>query len=171
MHIQPLSAGSDDESSDGGEYIPGMEEFEDDDEDAYLDVDGFTDADADDFPSESMEFDPGQTRLAADDDFDGDRLTLIWGEGSVMGDTEMIDAGEDDFEEADQGYEWGLTDGESESMASSEPGDMTMADEDATADVQNGAFAQRRYALWIVQLAAVALLLFSVGAGGERLGP
>ena len=87
MHIQPLSAGSDDESSDGGEYIPGMEELEDDDEDAYLDVDGFTDADADDFPSESMEFDPGQTRLAADDDFDGDRLTLIWGEGSVMGDT------------------------------------------------------------------------------------
>ena len=171
MHIQPLSAGSDDESSDGGEYIPGMEEFEDDDEDAYLDVDGFTDADADDFPSESMEFDPGQTRLAADDDFDGDRLTLIWGEGSVMGDTEMTDAGEDDFEEADQGYEWGLTDGESESMASSEPGDMTMADEDATADVHNGAFAQRRSALWMVQLTAVALLLFSVGSGGERLGP
>ncbi len=166
MQMHPLSAGSDDESSDGGEYIPSLEEFEDDDEDAYLDVDGFTDADADDFPSESMELDFGQTRSVADGDLNGDRLTLIWGDGSVMGDTEMTDADEDDFEEADQGYEWGLTDGESESMASSESGDMTMADEDATADVPNGAFVHRRSALWMVQLTAVALLLFSVGSGG-----
>ncbi|KJA30032.1 hypothetical protein HYPSUDRAFT_32081 [Hypholoma sublateritium FD-334 SS-4] len=166
LHIQPFSAGSDDESSDGGEYLPGADDFEDEDEDAYLDVDGFTDADADDFPVERMdvEFDrPFQ--LQPDGDYD-DTAIPNWGESSAMGDTEMTDAGEDDFEQADQGYEWGLTDGESESMASSEAGDMTAADEEATAAVANGASARRRSALWMVQLTAVALLLFSAGSGG-----
>lgn len=125
-------------------------------------MDGFTDTDEADFPVGGMDLD-FEGPLLPGGDYDGDRATFIWG---AMGDTEMTDAGEDDFEQADQGYEWGLTDGESESIASSEAGDMTMADEDAIAAVANGAFARRRSALWMVQLTAVALLLFSAGSGG-----
>lgn len=115
LNIRPPSE-SDDESSDGGEYIPNPDDFEDEDEDAFLDVDGFTDADAEEFPVEGMDLDFGE----------------LWEEGQsdagALGDAEMED--EEDFEEdeADMSLEWGLTDGESESMSSSE-GDTTIEEE------------------------------------------
>lgn len=55
LYVRPPSE-SDDESSDGGEYIPNQDDFEDENEDP-LDTDGFTDASADGFPIEEMELD------------------------------------------------------------------------------------------------------------------
>jgi len=95
-------------------------------------------------------------------DLDFDEL---WEEGQsdpgAMGDAEMED--EIGFEEegADMSSEWGLTDGESESISSSEA-DTTMEEEQATL----GTWPGRGSALRVVQLTLVALLLFSAGSGG-----
>lgn len=177
LHIPPLSHESDDESSDGGEYIPTADDFEDEDEDAFLDidVDAFTDADADDFLVEAMELDFDE---AWEDDGAHAGLAMELGEDaneSTLGDAEMTDIGadddrdydyDDDDGEPDRGSEWGLTDGESESMTSSEAGDVPAAQAAAT----HGASAQRRSALRMVQLTVVLLLLFSAGSGGQRVG-
>ncbi|KAG6855144.1 hypothetical protein C0991_006073 [Blastosporella zonata] len=92
LDIRPPSD-SDDESSDGGEYIPGDEDFIDDEDDAFMDTDGFSDA-----------FD-----YTTDDMADA----LDWGEEDNR-DTDMEDV---ELDEVDHESEWGLTDGES-SMAS-----------------------------------------------------
>jgi len=117
-----------------------------------LDVDGFTDPDADEFPVQGMDL-----------DFDE-----LWEEGQSdtggLGDAEMED--EDQFEE-DISLEWGLTDGESESMSSSEGGDTTMEEEQASL----GTWARRGSALRVVQLTLVALSLFSAGIGSQHFRP
>jgi len=127
--------------------------MEDEDEDVYLDVD---DTDIDDFHVQGMDLDideiwevhTGHRRNDAQaDDVDADA------------DAEM-DGDEDDSE-------WGLTDGESESMTSSD-GDMTVDESnDGEDDVNNaGTLGRGRSAAWLVQLTIIALLLFSVGNGG-----
>jgi hypothetical protein len=85
LDIHPPSE-SDDESSDGGEYVPNDED-EDEEEDTFLDTDGFTDADAEEFEVDEMDLDV---------DLD------LWN-----------DAAEDGAERTDGVEEWGLTDGES----------------------------------------------------------
>ncbi|KAH9483047.1 hypothetical protein JR316_0005147 [Psilocybe cubensis] len=110
---QPIE--SDDESSDGGEYIPNPDDFEDDDEDAYIDVDGFTDTDAEtdgDFPVQQMDLDFDE--MWEDESVNDAAVGLA--EDIGVEDEEMEDA----EEEEDRVSEWGLTDGESSSMSSSE---------------------------------------------------
>jgi len=85
LDIHPPSE-SDDESSDGGEYLPNDED--EDEEDTFLDTDGFTDLDAEE------EFDVDEMDLDVDLD--------LWN-----------DAAEDGGERLDVVEEWGLTDGES----------------------------------------------------------
>ena len=119
-----------------------------------MDVDGFTDADADEFPVEGMDL-----------DFDE-----LWEEGQsdtgVLGDAEMEEE-EFEEEEVDMSLEWGLTDGESESMSSSE-GDMTMEEEE---HASLGTWPRHGSALWVVQLTLVALSLLSAGSGSQYLRP
>ncbi|KAG6919396.1 hypothetical protein DXG01_006279 [Tephrocybe rancida] len=88
--IRPPSE-SDDESSDGGEYIP-EDDYEDED-DGFMDTDGFSDG----------------FGYTTDDMADG----RDWDEG----DNRDLDMEGIDIDEADDESEWGLTDGES-SMAS-----------------------------------------------------
>ncbi|KAF8974310.1 hypothetical protein BDZ97DRAFT_1772899 [Flammula alnicola] len=168
LNIRPPSE-SDDESSDGGEYIPNPDDFEDEDEDAFLDVDGFTDTDADDFPVEGMDLDfddlweEEQPGFALGVQLEGEE------DAGAMGDAEMEDEDDGDYEyeeeEGDGSSEWGLTDGESESMSSSEAGDTTMEN---AAEAANGIgmWPRRGSASRVVQLTIVALLLFSAGPGG-----
>lgn len=82
----------------------------------------------------------------------------------MMGDPEMDEADEGEFESdgGDIGESWGLTDGES--MSSSEAGDISLADSAAAAASANGAWPLRGSAYRMVQLTVVALLLFSVGS-------
>lgn len=138
---------SDDESSDGGEYIPNADDFEDEDEDAFLDVDGFSEADADEFPVEPMDLD-----FAVWGDEDSTILDLGDDPGD-LGDAEMDDIDQDDLSE------WGLTDGESESMSSSE-GDHTAGQDEESV---HGAWPRRRPVLRMIQLMVIASLLFSAG--------
>ncbi|CAA7259719.1 unnamed protein product [Cyclocybe aegerita] len=124
LNIRPPSE-SDDESSDGGEYIPNPDEIEEDD--------GFTDADVEDFSVEGMDIDFDELWEEPQED-----------DAVVMGDEDaelhsgltmdMEDEDEDDpdyeYEESevDRTSEWGLTDGESESMSSSmSEGDLSMS--------------------------------------------
>lgn len=120
-----------------------------------MDVDGFTDADANEFPVEGMDL-----------DFDE-----LWEEGQsdtgALGDAEMEDEDEFEAEEVDMSLEWGLTDGESESMSSSE-GDTTMEEEE---QASLGTWPRRGSALWVVQLTLVALSLLSAGSGSQYLRP
>jgi len=97
---------SDDESSDGGEYIPSADDSEG--EDAFLDMDGSSVADPDELLVEPME---------------------AWGDedGILVLDDESGDL--DDAEMYDGSSEWGLTDGESEPMSSESDHDMTGQDE------------------------------------------
>jgi hypothetical protein len=94
-------------------------------------------------------------------DLDFDEL---WEEGQsdpgALGDAEMEDESAFEDEEADISSEWGLTDGESESMSSSDA-DTAMEEEQATL----GTWPRRGSALRVVQLTLVALLLFSAGSG------
>ena len=119
-----------------------------------MDVDAFTDPDADEFPVQGMDL-----------DFDE-----LWEEGQSdtggLGDAHMEDEDQFEEEEADISLEWGLTDGESESMSSSE-GDTTMEEEQASL----GTWPRRRSALRVVQLTLVALSLFSAGSGSQYLRP
>ncbi|PPQ80466.1 hypothetical protein CVT26_003908 [Gymnopilus dilepis] len=103
---------SDDESSDGGEYIPTPEDLEDDDEDAFLDSFTEEDTDAEDFPVQGM-------------DLDVDGIWAAAMSGTTDADTEM----DNDNDAQDGSSEWGLTDGESESMSSSN-GDLSMSAEE-----------------------------------------
>ncbi|TFK43579.1 hypothetical protein BDQ12DRAFT_675206 [Crucibulum laeve] len=136
LNIRPPSD-SDDESSDGGEYIP-PEDLEEDEEDFIIEIDGFSEADGADFDVDEMEID----------------MDDVWGEHD-------FDAGEDgdaemDDEDEDDELEWGLTDGESESMSS--VGD--------TSAEREGTSPQRGYGSWMVRVMLIALLLFSTGNGG-----
>ncbi|KAG6814215.1 hypothetical protein H0H92_000892 [Tricholoma furcatifolium] len=88
LDISPPSE-SDDESSDGGEYIPD-EDFDDED-DGFMDTDGFSDTFG--YTTDDMEYD------GAD-----------WGESDAR-DTDMEQDVE--FDGVDDESEWGLTDGES----------------------------------------------------------
>ncbi|KAF9569061.1 hypothetical protein CPC08DRAFT_702178 [Agrocybe pediades] len=109
LNIRPPSE-SDDESSDGGEYIPNPEDFDDDDEDV-IDVD---DTDTEDFQVQAIELDVDGIWA----EHLGQRTDDSWADdANAEADTEM---------EYDDGSEWGLTDGESESMTSSSEGDMTV---------------------------------------------
>jgi len=72
-------------------------------------VDGFSEADADEFPVEPMDLD-----FEGWGDEDGTALDLFGEDPGELGDAEMDDIDQDDSSE------WGLTDGESESMSSSE---------------------------------------------------
>ncbi|RDB22570.1 hypothetical protein Hypma_010247 [Hypsizygus marmoreus] len=92
---------SDDESSDGGEYIPNErdEDFEDEDEDGFMDTDDFSDA----------------FGYATEEDLEMDNADE-WGDEAREIDADMEDAAEDIEEDAS---EWGLTDGESSSMSES----------------------------------------------------
>lgn len=87
MDVTPPSE-SDDESSDGGEYVPHSDDFEDED-DGFLDTDGFTDADGEDYA-----------------------------EYTVYDDVPLYEAGMgEDLDMENDGYgEWGLT-GDSGSMS------------------------------------------------------
>lgn len=104
--------------------------MEDDDEDAFLDsIDGLTEADTDaeDFPVHGMDLDVDSMWPAEETASNTDR-------DAEMGDQ---DVSETDVEE-DGSSEWGLTDGESESMSSSN-GDLSMgAEEDDTGNVAVG---------------------------------
>jgi hypothetical protein len=139
---------SDDESSDGGEYIPNADDFEDEDEDAFLDVDGFSEADVDEFPVEPMDLD-----FAIWGDEDSNILDLGDDDPGDLGDAEMDDIDQDDPSE------WGLTDGESESMSSSEGDPTTGRDEESV----HGTWPRRRPFLRMIQLMVIASLLFSAG--------
>lgn len=101
-------------------------------------------------------------------DLDFDEL---WEEGQsdtgVLGDTEMENEDEFEEEEADMSLEWGLTDGESESMSSSE-GETTMEEEE---HASLGTWPRHGSALWVVQLTLVALSLLSAGSGSQYLRP
>ncbi|KAF5322239.1 hypothetical protein D9619_000312 [Psilocybe cf. subviscida] len=120
MDLRPVDY-EDDESSDGGEYVP--DDFEDEEDDGFLDidVDGYTDTEGEDFPVETMELDV-DAFYPPDADEDG----------FAAGDSEMGDApdefadGGEEYEDEDVDVEfaeeWGLTDGESESMSSSDEG-------------------------------------------------
>ncbi|KAF8913855.1 hypothetical protein CPB84DRAFT_1757734 [Gymnopilus junonius] len=124
---------SDDESSDGGEYIPNPEELDDDDEDAFLDsIDSFTEADTDaeDFPVHGMDLDVDGMWAAEETSSTANR------------DAEMRDEDISEAEvEEDGSSEWGLTDGESESMSSSN-GDFSMtAEQDPTDNIAVGSGA------------------------------
>ncbi|KAF8192557.1 hypothetical protein BJ912DRAFT_1057906 [Pholiota molesta] len=121
LNIRPLSAVSDDESSDGGEYVPNPEDFEDEDEEHSLTSTGM-DVDFGDIWGEHG--DDLALGVELECDVEGD---------SIMGDSEMGDVDEDEYdeEENDASFEWGLTDGESESMTSSEAGDSTLGSEAA----------------------------------------
>jgi len=83
-------------------------------------VDGFSEADADDFPVEPMDLD-----FAIWGDEDSNILDLGDGDPGDLGDAEMDDIDQDDPSE------WGLTDGESESMSSSEGDHTTGRDEES----------------------------------------
>lgn len=87
---------------------------------------------------------------------------------SIMGESEMGDAEEDEYdeEENDASFEWGLTDGESESMTSSEAGDITLGNEAAGVAAANGTWRRHGSAYRSVQLMVIALLLFSAASGG-----
>ena len=137
----PSPSESDDESSDGGEYIPNADDFEDDDEDAFLDMDGFSDTDADEFPVEPMDLD---SEVWGDED--STVLDLGDEDPGDLGDAEMDDREQDDSSE------WGLTDGESESMSSE--GDQESV---------RGTWPRRRPMLRMIQLMIIASLLFSAG--------
>ena len=142
LNIRPPSE-SDDESSDGGEYIPNADDFEDDDEDAFLDVDGFSEADVDEFPVEPMDLD-----------------VEVWGDVLDFGDEDPGELGDAEMDDIDQddSSEWGLTDGES--MSSSEGDhDATGQDEESV----RGTWPRRRPVLRMIQLMVIALLLFSAG--------
>ncbi|KAF9534881.1 hypothetical protein CPB83DRAFT_843090 [Crepidotus variabilis] len=121
LDIRPRSE-SDDESSDGGEYIPNADDFEDEDEDAFLETDGFTDASAEEFPVEAMDLD-------FDELWDGENVVA----DSEQDDDFRLDQDEMDLEaldahEASQSAElWGFTDGDSDPTSSSE-GDTSMGD-------------------------------------------
>ncbi|KAF5387818.1 hypothetical protein D9615_000370 [Tricholomella constricta] len=90
LDIRPPSE-SDEESSDGGEYIPDErdEEFEDED-DGFIDTDGFSDAV--DYLAEDMETD----------------AATEWEDGETDVDVDMVDT----VDEMDDESVWGLTDGE-----------------------------------------------------------
>ncbi|KAF8640149.1 hypothetical protein AX17_001385 [Amanita inopinata Kibby_2008] len=66
LNVRPLTE-SDEESSDGGEYIP-SEDFDGDEDDGFVDTDIFTDADAD-----YSEYD---TDFDHDDSWDDDAWTV-----------------------------------------------------------------------------------------------
>ena len=109
-------------------------------------MDGFSeaDADADEFPVEPMDLD-----LEAWGDEDSTILGLSDEDPGDLGDAEMDDIDQDDSSE------WGLTDGESESMSSSEGGQ----DEESV----RGTWPRRRPVLRMIQLIVVASLLFRAG--------
>jgi hypothetical protein len=79
LYIRPSE--SDDESSDGGEYIPNPDEFEEEDEDPFVD----TDASADEFQTEYMELDVDEiweeeeNRLATQEELDA-----MWGDDGLQ---------------------------------------------------------------------------------------
>jgi len=162
--VRPPSE-SDDESSDGGEYIPDDFEVEDEDEDGMVDVDGFTEADADEFYVEPMDLDFDELWESGDHQSVAQNQNV--GLNLVYNDAEMDDEPEYEETEADDvdgNSEWGLTDGESESMTSMSEGDLTM-EEDEEASVAGGMWRPRGSVRQLVQLMVVALLLFSAGAG------
>ncbi|KAF8812396.1 hypothetical protein BYT27DRAFT_7251932 [Phlegmacium glaucopus] len=108
---------SDDESSDGGEYLPNADDdFEDEDEDA-LDLDAFSDAE---MSVEHMDLD-----FEAWGDEENTVLDLGDEDPGDLGDAEMDDIEQDDSSE------WGLTDGESETMSSESDHDVTGEDEES----------------------------------------
>ncbi|KIL70102.1 hypothetical protein M378DRAFT_156158 [Amanita muscaria Koide BX008] len=99
LSVRPPSD-SDDESSDGGEYVPPSDDFEDED-DGFLDTDGFTDADAEDFVGDDVE--------PSGDNWDDDVALM----------DELCDEIGADFDEdieIDRDDEYGLTEGDSASM-------------------------------------------------------
>ncbi|KDR83788.1 hypothetical protein GALMADRAFT_236163 [Galerina marginata CBS 339.88] len=155
LDIRPPSE-SDDESSDGGEYIPNLEDFEDEDDTLDVDVDEQTDTDAEgeDFPVQGVDLD-------FDEMWDG--TSVVEEDPGALGDAEMGDDYVDD-----EDAEWGLTDGESESMSSSSEGDTTMEDDEGDISAGTSWLVWRRSASAsrVVQLTLVALLLFSAGNGG-----
>ncbi|KAF8165389.1 hypothetical protein B0H34DRAFT_236423 [Crassisporium funariophilum] len=118
LNILPPSE-SDDESSDGGEYIPNPLDFDEEDEDVFPESDGFSEAD--DFAVEEMDLD-------FDEIWEDEHSQLFEGHADAadLADEEM---GDEDEDEDDAGSEWGLTDGESESMSSFEGGSTKEDDE------------------------------------------
>jgi hypothetical protein len=140
LDIRPPSE-SDDDSSDGGEYIPNEheEEFDEDEDDIYIDTDGFSDPA--DFAAEPMELE--LSGWARD------------GEGS--------DADVED-EDMEDGTEWGLTDEDSSSM--SEDGSDAALDADGGVGV--GRWSRRGSGYALLRLMFFASLLFSIGNGRQR---
>lgn len=124
---------SDDESSDGGEYIPSADDSEG--EDAFLDMDGSSLADPDEFLVEPME---------------------AWGDEDGILDLDEESGDLEDAEMYDGSSEWGLTDGESEPMSSECDHDMTGQEEVSV----RGTWPP---VLRTIQLIVIALLLFSAG--------
>jgi len=111
-------------------------------------VDGFSDADADELRVEPMDLD-----FEAWGDEDSTVLDLGDEDPGDLGDAEMDDIEQDDSSE------WGLTDGESETMSSESDHDVTGEDEESV----RGTWPRRRPALRMIKLMVVASLLFSVG--------
>ncbi|KAF8627186.1 hypothetical protein AX15_004504 [Amanita polypyramis BW_CC] len=94
LNVRPPSE-SDDESSDGGEYMPNSDDIEDE-EDGFLDTDGFTDVDAEDFTED-----------------DPDIFNDVW-DGTTVDDIyeDALDFDEDVEAEGDACEEWGLQEGD-----------------------------------------------------------
>lgn len=80
----------------------------------------------------------------------------VWGDEDPgdLGDAEMDDVDRDDSSE------WGLTDGESESMSSSECDHDTVGQDEASV---RGTWPRRGLVLRMIQLMVIASLLFSTG--------
>jgi len=110
-----LPSESDDESSDGGEYIPD-DDF-DDEEDGFIDTsDGFSDAF--DYLAEDMDTDVGDE----------------WGDEAPAIDADMEDA----VDEIDDEAVWGLTDGESSNMSELDDAALNSEDGDPHAGMEIG---------------------------------
>ena len=107
-------------------------------------MDGFSDADA----VEPMDLD-----FEAWGDEDSTVLELGDEDPGDLGDAEMDDI------EHDDSSEWGLTDGESESMSSEGDHDATGEDEESV----RGTWPRHRPVLRVLQLMFVVSLLFSAG--------
>ena len=112
-------------------------------------MDGFSEADVDEFPVEPMDLD-----------------FAIWGDENsnildIFGDDDPGDLGDAEMDDIDQDdpSEWGLTDGESESMSSSEGDPTTGRDEDSA----HGTWLRRRPLLRMIQLMVIVSLIFSAG--------
>ncbi|GLB33758.1 putative zinc finger, C3HC4 type (RING finger) [Lyophyllum shimeji] len=113
IDIRPPSE-SDEESSDGGEYIPD-EDFDEED-DGVLDAsDGFSDA---------FDFQEDMDTDAADE----------WGDEEAVVDADMEDA----VEEIDDEAVWGLTDGESSNMTGGPEDDLASEDGHHNAEIRIG---------------------------------